>query len=349
MKKIISLLIIAVIILLCFTSCKKADEKQKFSESFIEYFDTVATVTGFCSSVEEFDKIADDVEYMLKSYHELFDIYNTYSGVNNLATVNSKAGVEKVTVDERIIDLVDYSKEMYTLTKGKTDVTLGAVLKLWHDKREEGILDPENATLPDYERLKEAALLRGFEKIEIDRENNTVFITEKGIALDVGAIAKGYATEKIALQLEGRGVTGFALNIGGNIRVIGDKPGGEKWTAAVKDPIGDGSVLTINMDKKSFVTSGSYQRFYTVDGKNYHHIIDPQTLYPSNEFNSVSILTDDSGKADCLSTALFSMSLEEGREVIENIPDTEALWLTADGKIIYSSGFEKSVVKDSYK
>ena len=343
MKRLIAIILVLVLTTTLFVSCNKQSEKSKFTESFIDYFDTVATVTGFCESVEEFDKIADEVEGLLKTYHELFDIYNTYSGINNIAVINAKAGEEAVEVDPEIIDLLDYSKQMYILTDGKTDVTLGAVLKLWHDKREEGVNNPEKATLPDSDKLQAAAKLGGFEKIITDREKNTVFITGKGMSIDVGAIAKGYATEKIAQKLEGNGITGFALNVGGNIRVIGDKPNGEKWTAAVKDPIGDGSVLTINMTQNSFVTSGSYQRFYTVNGVNYHHIIDPKTLYPSNEFTSVSVLTADSGMADCLSTALFSMGIEEGRALVESLSDTEALWLTPDGKIIYSSGFKDSV------
>lgn len=347
MKRLISLIITAVLLLSTLTSCTKtSDEKKKFTESFIDYFDTVATVTGFEKDVESFDKVADDVEYMLKGYHELFDIYNSYSGVNNIRTINENAGVKAVKVDDRIIDLLLFSKEIYDLTKGKTDVTLGAALRLWHNEREKGISAPESAALPDESALNAAGQLRGFQYLQIDAENKTVFITEKGISLDVGAVAKGYATEKIAMQLEARGVTGYALNIGGNIRVIGDKPDGTKWTAAVRDPDSDGYLMNINLDMKSFVTSGSYQRFYTVNGKRYHHIINPETLYPSDTFSSVSVLTDDSGKADSLSTALFSMTLEEGKMLIASLPDTEAVWVENGGEVHYSEGFLKSVIKE---
>lgn len=346
MKRLISLLIVSVFVCICFTSCSKQNEKQKFSESFIDYFDTVASVTGFCNSLEEFDSISEDIEQMLKEYHEFFDIYNTYSDLNNLATINSKAGIESVKVDEKIIDFLLFSKEMYSVTKGYTDVTFGAVLKIWHDKRTDGIQNSANAKLPDSEELASASLLRGFDKVIIDKENSTVFITEKGLSLDVGAVAKGYATEMVALELESKGVTNFALNIGGNIRVIGNKPDNTKWTAAVKDPDGDGYLMNINMDENSFVTSGSYQRFYTVDGKRYHHIIDPDTLYPADEFSSVSVMTSHSGIADCLSTALFAMSLEEGKKLIDSLENTEALWVTNDGNIVFSSSFDKCVIKE---
>lgn len=345
-KRLISIFL-TIILLFCFSSCKNKDKKQKFSESFIDYFDTVASVTGYCDSLEEFNKISNEVERMLKEYHELFDIYNTYSGVNNLATINAKAGIEPVSVDDRIIDLLEFSKEMYAVSKGYTDVTLGAILKIWHEKRSEGIVNPEIASLPDYDKLRDAALLRGFDKIIIDNDNNMVFIKEEGVSLDVGAVAKGYATEMIAKQLESKGIFGFALNIGGNIRVIGNKPDNTKWTAAVKNPNGDGYLMNINMDENSFVTSGSYQRFYIVEDKRYHHIINPDTLYPGTEFSSVSVMTSHSGIADCLSTALFSMSLEDGKKLVESLEGTEALWVTNDGELVFSSSFDKSVIKGS--
>ncbi len=347
MKKILSLIYVLVIILSLFASCK--EKKEKFTESFIDYFDTVSTVTGYEKNISDFDKNSTQIEALLKEYHKLYDIYNSYSGINNVRTINEMAGVEPVRVDQRIIDLIDYAKEMYALTKSKTNVTLGSVLKIWHEYREEGIAYPEQAAVPSEDKLKAAAEHTGFDKIIVDRENNTVFITDSDASLDLGAVAKGYATEQIAKTLESQGVTGYALNIGGNIRVIGDKPNGDKWTAAVKNPDSMAEstyLMSINLENKAFVTSGSYVRFYTVDGKRYHHIIDPETLYPKDEFSSVSILSSDSGLADCLSTALFCMSYEQGKEIIENIDGTEAVWVKPDGEILYSSGFEEFVIKE---
>ena len=322
---------------------------EKFSESFIDYFDTVSTITGYEYSVEVFNKNTDEIERLLKEYHELYDIYNSYSGINNVHTINEMAGIEPVKVDKRIIDLLDYSREMYTLTRGKTDITYGSVFKIWHQHREYGNNSPNDATLPTDEALRSAAEHVGFDKILIDRENSTVFITDSEVSIDLGAIAKGYATEQISRHLENKGVTGYALNIGGNIRVIGNKPDGSKWTAAVSNPDDTSEqayLMTIELNKDAFVTSGSYIRFYSVDGKRYHHIIDPETLYPKNDFVSVSILSSDSGKADCLSTALFCMTYEEGKQLIESLSDTEAVWVLPNGEVMYSSGFEKSIIKE---
>ncbi len=344
MKKTALLLAFVMFILSLFCSCEK--DKQRFSESFIDYFDTVATVSGFADSREEFDAVSERVEESLSKYHELYDIYNSYSGINNIKTINDNSGLSPVKVDAEIVNLLTFAEEIYNETKGKTDVTMGAMLGIWHSYRTEGINDPENARLPSEDELSYAAMLRGFDKIVINHDEGTVFITEKGLKLDVGAVAKGYATEMIARSLEAEGVTGYALNIGGNIRVLGNKADGEKWTASVTDPEGNGSLMKIDMNKASFVTSGSYIRYYTVDGIRYHHIIDPETCFPKNEFSAVAVLSNHSGRADAISTALFNLSYEEGLALVASIPDTEAVWIRADGEILYSENFAESIIKE---
>ncbi len=344
-KKIVALIIAVSLCTICFSSCKP--KKQKFTESYIDYFDTVASVTGYEESQSEFNKVADIVERELKEYHKLFDIYNSYANINNIKSINDNAGIKAVPVDKKIIELLDFCKEMYTLTNGKTDITMGAVLRIWHDYRSEGVNDPEKAELPGRQELDEAGKKHGFNKVIIDRDNNTVFISEKGLSLDVGAVAKGYATQKIAERLEALSATGYALNIGGNIRVIGDKESGEKWTASVANPDTKESMMTVSLDHCSFVTSGSYIRYYTVDGVRYHHIIDNETLFPKNEFTSVSVLTDNSGIADALSTALFCMSYDEGVSLINSLSNTEAVWIRANGEALYSEDFLSSVVKEN--
>ncbi len=348
MKKLMALLLAALIFAGGLSACTKRDnEKQKFSETFIDYFNTVITIVGYEESVEKFDETSDEIEKLLRKYHELYDIYNSYSGVNNIYTVNKNAGVEPVTVDNKIIDLIDFAKEMYETTSGKTDITKGALLKLWHDARETASLDPDAAYLPSEDKLSDAAELCGFDKVVIDREKNTVFITQKGFSLDVGAVAKGYTAEQIALYLEDKAVSGYALNLGGNIRVVGDKPSGDKWTASIADPWDQSNPGTnVIMAKSSFVTSGSYQRYFEFKGVRYHHIINPDTNYPSNEFVSVSVMADDSGVADCLSTALFSMTLEEGKALVKKLSGVEAVWITNDKKADYTDGFEKYIIEE---
>ena len=355
-KRFVSCALICSLILCFFSSCnskqeeqvKPTTDKQKFTETYIEYFDTVSTIVGFDDSKEAFDANCTFIEEELSTYNKLYDIYKSYEGINNLYTVNKEAGKAPIKVDIRIIDLLEKCVELYNITNGATNVALGSVLSIWHNYRTRGINDPENAELPPMDMLKTASQHMNIKDLVIDRENSTVFFSDPELKLDVGAIAKGYATERIAQDLKKKGVDNYTLNIGGNIRTLGLKADGSKWSAAVADPDPEsltGSVMIVELEDQVFVTSGSYQRFYTVDGKQYHHIIDPETLMPKNDFTSVSILCKDSGLADALSTALFNMSLEDGKKLVESLNEVEAMWISDKYEISYTEGF-KDIIKE---
>lgn len=330
------------------TSCKKTPEK--FSSHSFDYFDTVTTLTGYSVSRAEFDTVSSLVMEMLEEYHRLYTIYHRYDGIENLCSLNHKKadGERSILADEKIIDMLTYAKEMYTLTDGKVNIAMGSVLSIWHDYREEGMDEPWNAALPPMDRLREAAEHVDIECLVIDKEKSTVTLTDPVARLDVGAIAKGYAVEMTARELESRGISGYVLNVGGNVRTIGTKPDGEPWTVGIEDPTGkgeDGYLEYISLSGEALVTSGSYQRFYTVGDINYHHIIDPDTLMPALGYTSVSIIARSSALADALSTALFCMSYDEGLALIERTEGAEAAWLFEDGERRYSSGFEGYVKK----
>ena len=302
------------------------------------YFDTVSYVYTYAADSDEaFEKNAEEVFGILGYYHQLFDIYHEYSGVTNLCTINKNAGGEAMEVDSELIDFLLYAKRLYGITGGEMNVMMGSVLKIWHDARTAGTY------VPDMDKLTAAKALTDISLLEIDEKNNTVRITKAGASLDVGALGKGYATEKAAEHLENEGVTSYVLNIGGNIRIIGTKPDGSGWRTGVTNPHDKDTYANyINISDISCVTSGDYERFYTVEGKKYHHIIDKDTLMPSDYFSSVTILTNDSGLADALSTALFSMSYEDGLALLENIPDeVDVLWICKDGTQIMTNGFAK--------
>ena len=138
------------------------------------------------------------------------------------------------------------------------------------------------------------------------------------------------------------GVNNYTLNIGGNIRTIGTKADGKGWVAGIQNPdifSEDKYLLKVAVSDTALVTSGTYQRYYYVENVKYHHIIDPDTLMPKNTFDSVSIITPDSGVADALSTACFNLSLEDGQALIASLENTEAMWVLADGTQYYSDGF----------
>lgn len=329
-------------------ACQK--QPNKYTTYSFDYFDTATTIIGYAATQEEFDRISADILAELGEYHRLFTIYHRFEGLENLCTINElKDGAHRtVTVDRRIIDMLLYAKEMYHKTGGKVNVAMGSVLSIWHDYREEGMDEPWNAELPPMEKLQEAAEHTSIEHLVIDEENSTVTLTDPKMKLDVGAIAKGYAVEMVARSLEEKGITGYVLNVGGNVRTVGTKADGSPWTAGVENPAEDEDapyLAYLALDSRSLVTSGSYQRYYVVDGKRYHHIIDPATLMPSEGFVSVSIVCPSSAQGDALSTALFCMTVEEGQALIESLPDTEAMWVLPNGTKITSSGFDNFTVQ----
>lgn len=344
--KLLSVLLSLAMLLPCaaFSSCEKPPEK--FSEYSFDYFDTVTTITGYAESQEAFDEIAEDVLAELGEYHRLFTIYHRFEGLENLCTVNELADGQHrtVTVDRRIVDMLLYAKEMYTKTNGRVNIAMGSVLSIWHDYRAMGMNDPASAELPPMDKLTEAAEHTDINCLVIDEENATVTITDPAMRLDVGAIAKGYAVEMVARSMEERGITGFVLNVGGNVRTVGSKGDGTPWIVGIENPdeeAKDPYFAYLGLSGLSLVTSGSYQRYYTVAGKRYHHIIDPTTLLPAEGYLSVSVICQSSAAADALSTALFCMTPAEGLALVESLPDTEAHWVMSDGTKQVSSGFSR--------
>lgn len=322
---------------------------DRYSRTSFDLFDTVTVITGFDASQEAFDTKADKLLQLLEEYHQLYDIYHDYDGINNLKTVNDNAGLQPVAVDDRIIDLLEYSREMYTLTRGMTNIAMGSVLSIWHTYREAGTENPEYASLPDQAELEAAAQHMDIDSVVIDRDAGTVYLPDSQMQLDVGSIAKGYATEMAAVAAQEKGWDNLAFSVGGNVRTIGTKGDGTPWTAGIQNPdleAEDATFCRVALTDLSLVTSGSYQRYYTVDGVRYHHIIHPQTLQPENYFVSVSILCSHAGMADALSTAVFNLPYDQGRALIEGLDGIEAAWIDASGKAHYTEGFERLLIED---
>ena len=353
MKRIVSILLLFLcvcLILPVFSACErnKPENKEYTTRSktvSYTHFNTVSTLSSYGDvSAEEFDVFVHTVDEMLGYYHKLFDIYYEYTGVNNIKTINKNAGKSPVAVDEELIVFLEYCKELYTLTNGKTNILFGSVLTIWHDAREAadengGYLD--EALLPQEAALAEAAKHVSIDLLVIDKEAKTVYISDPVASIDVGAIAKGYAATKIARRLKEMGADSMALNAGGNIVTIGLKPTGEEWVTGITNPdktTFNSLICKVQIGETALVTSGDYERYFVSGNKTYHHIIDPATLMPAAYFASVSIFTADSGLADALSTALFCMSYEEGLALIEKIGGVEVLWVYHDGTVKSTTG-----------
>ena len=340
LQRPIALFLCLAVLLCTLSACKRPDTNQEPSpqaKSYYEYFDTVTVIFSYCNDAPSvFADNCAAVSALLQEYHRLFDIYYEYAGLNNLKTVNQNAGKAPVKVDAKLIEFLLYAKEIHTLTGGTTNVALGSVLRLWHDARQNGIDDPASAVLPDADALAEAAKHTDIDQLIINTEESTVFFADPDMRLDVGAIAKGYAAERAAELLISRGVTSYVLNVGGNLRTIGTKPSGNGWVTGITNPDKTSDkefVCRVVLKDISLVTSGNYERFYTVDGVRYHHIIDPDTSMPADYFSSVSVFTPDSALADALSTALFCMSYEEGLALITRLGNVGVVWVDTNGAV----------------
>ena len=331
------------------TASSAADGPQRYSTVFYDVFDTVTQVIAYCDSEEEFTAQMDALHADLVEYNQLYDIYNDYDGVTNIKTINDHAGIAPVMVDDKILGMLELAQTMYDTTGGKLNIALGSVLNIWHNYREAALADDNdsNNQLPTQEELDAAAQHCDIANLIIDEDAKTVYLADPAMSLDVGSVGKGYAVEMVAQAAEARGLKSALISVGGNLRAIGTKPDGSQWSGGVENPWNASDVYTasssyvsgVNMSDMALVTSGNYQRYYVVDGVRYHHLIDPDTLWPARYFDSVSVLSPDSGAADCLTTGLFCMSLEDGQKLIESLDGVEALWCTPDGEVIQSSGW----------
>lgn len=317
---------------------------QRFNRTDLSTFDTVITLIGFAPDQEAFDRVADEAFSRLNVYDHIFDGYNEYEGLHNLYYVNRHAAQEPVEIPADLFQLIAWCKAQWAAGLRQTNIAMGAVLSLWHDYRSEGLLHPEQAQLPPMDALTSASAHTDFDNIQLDEEKQTVFFSDPAMALDIGAVAKGYAADRIAEYLY-EAMPSFLLSLGGNV-YAGAPPldGRAAWAVGVQDPKvgtesgGSGTLDILDVHDQTVVTSGDYWRYYTVDGQRYHHIIDPETLMPSRKMLSVTIVCESSTLADFLSTAFFVLSYEEGRALAERLEGVEVMWVLPDGQIHATEG-----------
>ncbi len=337
MKRFVCIILIMIMLVGC------TPQKTRYSAINIECFDTVTQIIAYTETESDFKDLEKQVFDELRRFHRLFDAYNTYEGVNNIKSINDNAGKSPIKVDPDLFEMLEFSKTVYTLTKGKTNVAMGSVLYLWHEHRTHS-LESSDTSIPEMSKLVEKNEHTDIENLVLDKENMTVFLADPEMRLDVGAVAKGYTADRIAEILRKRGYDSVAVSLGGNVITIGKRADGSEWSIGIQDPQNpDGTVLSTKLLDTSLVTSGDYQRFYYHDGKKYHHIIDPDTLMSAEYFSSVSIVCPSSATADALSTALFCMPYDEGLELVEGLDGVEAMWITADGTWYMSLGFSEVV------
>lgn len=340
MKRIAAiLLIIAALFAPC--GCKKTDAKYQYA--FFDVFDTVTELTIYAENETAAADAARAAHERLIYLNKLYDIYNEYDDAVSLMEVNRCAAIAPVEVSAETMALLKFAKEAYKLTGGRVNAAMGSVLSIWHDYREAGLADEANAKLPPMELLEQAAEHTDINSIVLDEAKGTVFFTDNMVRLDVGAIAKGFAgqlvMDELSLRIGEGQISAALLSLGGNICAAGAKPNGDEWQIAVQSPRGEGNAATVSIASGYVITSGDYQRYYTVNGIRYNHIIDPDTLMSADKYASVTVVSSNGALADALSTALFIADIDEGRAMLSRVDGAEAMWITHDGSITQTGGF----------
>ncbi|HIT18102.1 MAG TPA: FAD:protein FMN transferase [Candidatus Fimivivens faecavium] len=317
---------------------------ERYSVSFFGAFDTMIQLTAYCESEAEFDRLSTLAVDSFTRLSRLYDKFQEYEGAVNLCTVNRLAGETPVTVEDELFELIAYGLE-YSKEIPGVNIAMGSVTSIWQEylHRYQGAEDGE---YPPIGVLTAAAEHTSPEDVILDPVRKTVFFRDPELKLDLGAVAKGYATERIGRELYEMGFHCFCISSGGNIRVFDPAPekGSHGWSVGVADPgkspldTDAAPAASLLVRNRSVVTSGDYQRYYIVGGKRVHHIIDPETLFPSGRYRSVTVVCEDSGLADLLSTALYNLSEAEGAKLASRF-GAEAFWIYEGGKTAETDGF----------
>lgn len=324
-KRLCSLLLCVGILL---SLCACGGLKKYTADTFA--FDTVISLVAYCESEEQFRQLRDVVFERIQELHKKFDIYNEYEGMNNLCTVNRLAG-RPVEVDQDIADLLITARGIWTRTDGLVNVAQGKLFALWKEARETGVLPTEEA-------IGTAMAHGDMEDVVWKKTDGGVVVTLKDpeMALDVGAIAKGWAAEAAADAADAAGITAnYVISAGGNVVARGMAEGKRLWSVGIRDPRSDdptAHAVVITAGDESVVTSGGYERNLEVNGKRYCHIIDPRTGYPADFVLSATAICPESDTADGYSTALFLMTPEEAMAFAKD-HHFHAVVIDHDGKV----------------
>lgn len=326
-------LLIAALLLPLWAGC--AAKPKKYTDQSFEWFDSYYILTVYAESEEEFNRYATLCRSLLSEYHQLLDVYHSYDGTVNLKSINDATGTP-IAVSPELFEFLRFSREMYTLTNGYTNIAMGGVIALWHQASKQA-----TPTVPDQTLIAEALNHTDINALVLSEDAFTVTLSDPLMSLNAGALGKGYASQKIAEALRHAGCTSFLLDLGGNVVAYGQKPYKKPWTAGIRTPDGHvGYEKSIDLNGTALVTSGSYERYFEADGVRYHHILHPESGLPPQTFVSVSVLCESAAIADALSTALFSMTLQDGMALVDSLANTEAIWFQSDGQTVCSHGFE---------
>lgn len=323
-RKSYILILFALSILLATLNFGCSRKKEPISKSGF-YFDTIIKITLYDASKES---LLDDCLSLADTYEKYFSATLSDSDVSKINHANGSP----VEVHEETIELLEKGLYYSKMSEGGFDITIGALSSLWNFGENEG-------TVPADTDIQKALATVDYQNVVID--GSMVSLKNPDTRIDLGAIAKGYIADRMKAYLNENGVTEGIINLGGNVLCVGEKSDGEAYRIGIQKPFDEtGSpIASVDIKTETVVSSGVYERYFTVNNTLYHHILNPETGYPyENDIYGITIICKDSVDGDGLSTTCFALGLERGLELIESLPDTEAIFITSDNEIHTSSG-----------
>lgn len=324
---ILSVLLIGTVFFF-FLSCRKTDPETK--TEFI--FGTTCSITLY----SEYSQ--DTFTQVFSRVREIENKMSVTIESSEVSEINRMAGVNAVTVTSETFNLITTALGIAEETEGALDITVGPLVSEWG-------IGSENAHVPPKHKIEKLLEHVDYRKVVLDADNQTVFLPEKGMRIDLGAIAKGYAGDQAVMFLRKSGVKSGIIDFGGNIIVFGTKQTKEPWKVGIQQPDSNrGSYFGIlGLAEGAVVSSGTYERYFMKDGIRFHHIIDPSTGFPvRNNVDSVTIVAGSGTSADGYSTAVFVLGLERGIQFVENKTDLEAVFVTNEKNVYLTKGLKDS-------
>lgn len=294
--------------------------------------DTSVELQISASTSAEAELIRDDVFAEMERLEELFS--RSLSG-SEVSAINARAGQGFIAVDPEVFYVTTQALNYSEISKGAFDPTVAPLIDLW------GFMG-QDYRLPAPEEIKRVMPLIDYRLVEYNDESLELYLPKEAMALELGGIAKGYIIDRALAVIRNAGIENAFVNVGGDIGMIGVKPDGNLWRIGIRNPRKDSNIIAVlpALDC-AVVTSGDYERVFEVEGKTYHHILDPKDGMPARVLASVTIAAETAIAADALSTAVFVMGPVEGLILIESLPGVEGILITPDLEIIVSSGLQE--------
>ena len=311
-----------------------ADDSESFEQSVDQVMGTAVMVTA--------PRNSGAAELVFDVFRDVDETMSEWKPNSPLTMVNNAAGKHLVKVPQDLFNTVKRSLEIANLTSGAFDPTWAALWKLWN------FSPGTDKQLPSEAQLQSLLPLVDWEKIQLDAERQTVFLPEEGMLIGLGGIAKGLAIDRSRDALASRGIENYMIIAGGQVLVRGTKEG-RPWRIGIRDPDGtQGDYFAVlNVTDTCVSTSGDYEHFFMLEGKRYHHIIDPKNGFPAVGVRSVTVITPDATLADALSTALFVMGPTSAIKLVDNLPAVEAVIIDAEGQVLLSNDIEDRLERPS--